>query len=178
MPSSVSSAQTSQTGNTQTVQTMPQQQPLPLHAYTGQPTGAPIQHHFANVFGYQYLPPSFAYMHTHAPYQHNYTTTSGYPQPPAGNSYPPTAASSYTPAGAATVKYQLSQYKPGTATGNAPHSAAAQGYGGYATAPSGYAANPTVTGGSATGYDDVPQQYKDNNLYIPNQQVRQCWFRL
>ncbi|KAG6550044.1 hypothetical protein Mapa_008558 [Marchantia paleacea] len=173
MPSSVSSAQTSQTGNTQTVQTMPQQQPLPLHAYTGQPTGAPMQHHFANVFGYQYLPPSFAYMHTHAPYQHNYTTTSGYPQPPAGNSYPPTAASSYSPAGAATVKYQLSQYKPGTATGNAPHSAAAQGYGGYATAPSGYAANPTVTGGSATGYDDVPQQYKDNNLYIPNQQGEQ-----
>ncbi|KAL2630285.1 hypothetical protein R1flu_014971 [Riccia fluitans] len=173
MPSSVSTTQTSQTGAAQTVQTVPQpqQQPLPLHAYTGQPAGAPIGH-FPNMFGYQYITtPSFAYMHTHAPYQHNYTTTSGYPQPPSANSYPPTAASSYPPAGATTVKY-LSQYKPGAATGSAPHSAAVQGYGGYATAPSGYGATPTVTGGSATGYDDVgvPQQYKDNNLYIPNQQ--------
>ncbi|KAL3688114.1 hypothetical protein R1sor_014423 [Riccia sorocarpa] len=173
MPSSVPTTQTSQTGTTQTVQTVPQpqQQPLPLHAYTGQATGAPIGH-FPNMFGYQYITtPSFAYMHTHAPYQHNYTTTSGYPQPPTANSYPPTAASSYPPAGATTVKY-LSQYKPGAATGSAPHSAAVQGYGGYATAPSGYGATPTVTGGSATGYDDVgvPQQYKENNLYIPNQQ--------
>ncbi|CAM6082291.1 unnamed protein product [Calypogeia fissa] len=165
----VPAAQTSQTGNGQTVAPVPQQ-PLPLHAYTGQPGGAPLGHHFANVFGYQYIQPSYAYMHSHPPYQHNYTTNSVYPQAPTGSSYPTAAASTYPPGGATAVKYPLPQYKPGSATGIGPPSAAATGYGGYSSAPSGYAANPSVTVGSTTGYDDVGvPQYKDS-IYIQSQQ--------
>lgn len=166
----VPAAQTSQAGNGQSGAPVPQQ-PLPLHAYAGQPGGAPLGHHFANVFGYQYIQPNYAYMHSHPPYQHNYPSSSVYPQAPTGSSYPAAAASTYPPGGATTVKYPLPQYKPGSATGIGAPSAAATNYGGYSSTPSGYAANPSVTVGSTSGYDDVgAHQYKDN-IYIASQQV-------
>lgn len=160
------SVQTSQTGNAPSAPVIPQQ-PLPIHPY--QHAGVPLG--FASVFGYQYGPSSYTYVH-HPPYQHSYTSNSAYPQPPTGTGYPQAGGSSYTPGGAGTVKYPMPQYKPGNASGNVPHSAAASGYGGYNATPTGYAANTSVTAGSATVYEDVTgQPYKDNNLYIPSQQV-------
>lgn len=146
------------------------QQPLPIHAYPAQPAGVAISPYATNIFGYQYVPPTYAYMH--APYQHSFMGNNGYPQLPAGSSYAPAAGGTYPPAGAAPVKYPLPQFKPGIAAGNAPHAAIAAGYGSFATGPSGFAAvNPTVTAGSGSSYDDmIGPQYKESNLYIPSQQ--------
>lgn len=166
-------APTSQSGNnSQIAPTMPQQA-HPMHYAAQPPLG-----HFNNFLGYQYMPPNYPYIHT--PYQHNYSpSNSGYGQPPTGSNYPPAAASTYPTGGAAPVKYPMPQYKPGTAAGNSPHSAAGVGYGGYTAAPSGYAANPVVTAGNSAGYEDVnASHYKDNTLYIPSQQVSPCYYPL
>eukprot|EP00249_Psilotum_nudum_P016373 c25790_g1_i1 orf=269-3280(+) len=153
-----------QCGNNQTALTASQQS-LPIHAYTAQPSGLPLGP-FTNVFSYQYVPPSFAYLPS--PYQHSYAGNSGYHQAPTGSSYPVSG-------GGAAVKYPMPQYKPGGGGGAGLHSAVVAGtagYGGYSNSPTGtYAVNPTVTIGNSTGYDDAAPQYKDNSLYIQNQQV-------
>ena len=61
------------------------QPPLPVHAYAAQPTGVAISPYGTNVYGYQYMPPNYAYMH--APYQSNYSGNSAYPQPPIGSNF-------------------------------------------------------------------------------------------
>lgn len=166
--SAPSGAQTSQPGSNvqQAAQAIPQQQAVPMHYPTQPPLG-----HFGNFLGYQYVPPTYPYLQP--PYHQSYNpNSSGYAHPPTGSSFTPAAASSYPTGGAAAVKYPLPQYKPGTAAGNVAHSAAGVGYGGYTTAPSGYATNPAVTGGNTAGYEDVnTTHYKDNTLYIPGQQV-------
>jgi hypothetical protein len=156
----------SQPGNSaQTVPSLPQQ-PLPMHPYAAQP---PLGH-FGNYLGYQYVPPNYPYMHT--AYQHNYgPSNNAYAQAPTASSYPSAAVSAYPAGSSAPVKYPVPQYKPGVATGNAPHSASAVGYEGYTT-PSGYGSNPVGTASNTSGYDDVAvSHYKDNSLYIPNQQT-------
>ncbi len=156
----------SQPGNSaQTVPSLPQQ-PLPMHPYAAQP---PLGH-FGNYLGYQYVPPNYPYMHT--AYQHNYgPSNNAYAQAPTASSYPSAAVSAYPAGSSAPVKYPVPQYKPGVATGNAPHSASAVGYEGYTT-PSGYGSNPVGTASNTSGYDDVAvSHYKDNSLYIPNQQA-------
>lgn len=171
-----SAAPSSQAGsNVQSAQAMPQQA-LPMHYQ--QPHS---MQYGGNYMGYQYMPQNYPYLQ--APYPHHMynSSNSTYAQPPAGSSYPPTAASSYPPTagssypsgGAAAVKFPMPQvYKPVAGAGNAPHSAPGIGYGGYTTTPSGYASNPAVTTGNASGYEDMStSHYKDNTLYIPSQQV-------
>eukprot|EP00249_Psilotum_nudum_P021826 c28270_g1_i1 orf=714-3578(-) len=146
----VPTGQTSQTvGIAQATLTMPQQ-PLPIHAYPGQPAGVPISPFAANVFGYQYVPPSYTYMHS--PYQHNYTGNANYTQRPTVSNYAPAAGSAYPTAAGAAIKYTLPQFKP--ATGGGAHAAVAAGYGSYTPAP-GLAVSPAVTAGSASGYDEA-----------------------
>ncbi|KAJ7550269.1 hypothetical protein O6H91_07G091400 [Diphasiastrum complanatum] len=166
-PSSTGPAsQTSPTSSVQAVPTMPQQ-PLPIHAYAAHHASVPLGH-YTNVFGYQYVPPSYPYLHT--PYQHNFAGSGGYPQPPAGSNYP-SPGNTYPLGTGLAVKYPLTQYKSGSGTVNT-HAASAAGFGAYTTAPSGYAGNPTVTIGTASGYEEVGgPQYKESNLYIPSQQA-------
>jgi hypothetical protein len=137
-----------------------------MHAYAAQP---PLGH-FGNYLGYQYVPPNYPYMHT--AYQHNYgPSNNAYAQAPTASSYPSAAVSAYPAGSSAPVKYPVPQYKPGVATGNAPHSASAVSYEGYTT-PSGYGSNPVGTASNTSGYDDVAvSHYKDNSMYIPNQQT-------
>lgn len=144
------------------------QPPLPVHAYAAQPTGVAISPYGANVYGYQYMPPNYAYMHPS--YQSSYSGNSAYPQPPIGSNFA-SGARGYPPVGTTTLKYPP-QYKVGTT--NTPHALVATGYGGFATAPSGFAGvNPAVTSGSASSYDDMVggPQYKDNSLYTSSHQV-------
>ncbi|KAJ7538647.1 hypothetical protein O6H91_11G058300 [Diphasiastrum complanatum] len=155
-----------QTSSGQTIPTVPQQH-VPIHAYA-QPAGLPLGH-FTNVFGYQYVPPSYTYMHS--PYQPTYAGNSGYPQAPIGSGFTPTQ-SNYQPSGAAAVKYPFPQYKPLTAAGTTPQAAGVAGYGGYNTASSVYAANPTVTAATASSYEDVGvPPYKESSVFISGQQV-------
>ncbi|XP_024529562.1 GBF-interacting protein 1-like [Selaginella moellendorffii] len=153
-------AQTSQPTSGQSVPSLPHQ-PLPLHAYSAQPS----LHLGYNMFNYPYLHQSVPYMH--APYQHSFAGNSAYPQPPAGSNYPPT--NNYPTAAA---KYPMAQYKPVTATASTIHSASAAGYAGYTSSPAGYATNPMVTLGPASlSYDEAAlSQYKDSNVYIQSQQ--------
>lgn len=152
-----SSAPTSQPGNnSQTASNLPQQA-LPMQAYaTQQQLG-----HLNNMFPYQYIPPNYP-QYIHPSYQQNYNQSNNtYAQPTTGSTYPSAVAS---------VKYPLG-YKPGTGSGNTPHPSAGAGYG-YSAAPSGYSANPSVTAGTASGYDDVGvSQYKDSAVFVPNHQV-------
>lgn len=141
---------------------------IPLHAYAAQPAGVPISPYPTNIYGYQYVPSNYAYMH--APYQNSYPGNSGYPQPPIGSSFAPSTRV-YPPAGTTTVKFPPPQFKLGT--GNGPHAMVAAGYGSYATAPSGFAGiNSSVTAGSASSYDDmIGTHYKENTLFTSSHQV-------
>ncbi|KAJ7570785.1 hypothetical protein O6H91_01G135100 [Diphasiastrum complanatum] len=162
----LASSQASPTSSVQAVPTMPQQ-PLPIHAYAAHPASVPLGH-FTNVFGYQYVPPSYPYLHT--PYQHNYPGSGGYPQAATGTNYP-SPGNNYPPGTGLTLKYPLTQYKPSSGTLNS-HAAPAAGFGAYTSTPSGFAGNPTVTIGTASAYEEVAgPQYKESNLYIPSQQA-------
>ncbi|KAG0559018.1 hypothetical protein M758_10G069800 [Ceratodon purpureus] len=158
-------APSSQAGsNVQSAQAIPQQA-LPMH-YSQPPSG-----HYGNFVGYQYVPQNYPFLQPPYPHHMYNSSNSAYAQLPAGSSYPPTAGSSYPSGGATAVKFPMPQYKPVAGAGNAPQSAPGIGYGGYTTTPSGYASNPAVTAGNASGYEDVnPSHYKDSTLYIPNQQ--------
>lgn len=169
-------------GIVQTTIAMPQQ-PMPMFR---QPTGVHISHYPPNYFPYHQI---FSPFFLPSPTMHNIVGNSGFPQLPAGSSYPAAAGSSYPPAAAAgssypptpaAVKYSLSQYKPGTASGNSPHIGVPAGYGSYTAAPSGYSASPAVTAGNASGCDDIGgSQYKENNVYIAGQQGEgsTVWFQ-
>ncbi|KAH7294518.1 hypothetical protein KP509_27G004200 [Ceratopteris richardii] len=142
---------------------------MPVHAYAGgQPAGVTIPPYPANIYGYQYVPPNYAYMHT--PYQASYPGNSGYLQPPIGSSFAP-GSRVYPSAGSAAVKFPPPQYKIGS--GTTPHAVVAAGYGSYQTAPSGFAGlNSSVSAGNTSNYDDmIGVQYKENALYTPSQQV-------
>ena len=179
MPSvTVPTSQTSQTvGLAQGNLSIPQQQQqhIPIHAYPAQHAGVPLTPFGANIFGIHYVPPTYGYMHS--PYQHSYASNTPYPQTPGsnyapGSNYPP--ASYTSAASAAAMKYAMPQYKPGVSSGNVPHAAGvATGYGNFGTSPSNFTTiNSAVTSATATGYDDASgAQYKDNNLFIPSQQV-------
>lgn len=168
IPATVPMGQTSQTvGIAQTGLTIPQQ-PVPIHAYPAQHAGVPLAPFGGSILGFQYVPPSYGYMHT--PYQLSYTGNTGYPQAPSVSSYGPAGPGPYAPTGATTIKYSLPHYKPGTGIGNAPHAAVAAGYGSF-TSPAGFATVNSAATTATSGYDDViGPQYKENNLYVPNQQ--------
>lgn len=155
LSSSSSASQT--TTNTHSLPTAPQQ-PL-VHAFPAQPAGVPMGHF--TTFSYPY--PSYTFVPS---YQHSFNTS--YPQPPV---------SSYAPsANYAAVKYPLPQYKPGSATANAPLSAATAGYGGYGSASSMYA-NPAATTTNSSGYEDVSgAQFKDN-MYLHTPQGDRIWIQ-
>lgn len=169
-------------GLVQTTIALPQQ-PMPMFR---QPTGVHISHYPPNYVPYHQF---FSPFYLPSPTMHNIVGNSGFPQLPAGSSYPAAAGSSYPPAAAAgnsyppaaaAVKYSLSQYKPGTASGNSPHIGVPAGYGSYTAAPSGYSASPSVTAGNASGCDDIGgSQYKENNVYIAGQQGEgsTVWFQ-
>lgn len=175
LPATGAAGQTSQTvGLAQGTLTIPQQH-IPIHhAYHSQHAGVPLTPFGANVFGIHYVPPSYGYMHS--PYQHSYAGNTALPQNPGTFFAPGTNyGAAYPSTNAAAMKYALPQYKPGGAAGSAPHGAVAAGYGNFSTSPSGFTTiNSAVTSATASGYEDASgPQYKENNLFIPNQQV--CW---
>ncbi|MCO5594245.1 hypothetical protein L7F22_048272 [Adiantum nelumboides] len=177
LPTSGPAGQTSQTISlSQSTLTMPQQH-IPIQAYPSQHAGVPLTPFGANVFGIHFVPQSYGY--TPPPYQHSYSGHGHTPLPQApdlffapGSSY---GAAGYPSTGAVPMKYAFSQYKPGGAAGNAPHTAVAAGYGNFSTSPSGFTTmNSAVTSASASGYEDASgPQFKENNLFIPSQQQAQ-----
>ncbi|KAH7443416.1 hypothetical protein KP509_02G033400 [Ceratopteris richardii] len=177
LPATGGAGQTSQTvGLSQSTLTLPQQH-IPIQAYPSQHTGLPINPFGANVFGIHFVPQSYGYT---PPYQHSYSGHGHTPVPQApdiffapGSSF---GATAYPSAGAVPMKYAFSQYKPGgAATGSVPHTAVAAGYGNFSTSPSGFTTiNSAVTSATASGYEEASgPQYKENNLFIPNQQPAQ-----
>ncbi|KAI5074379.1 hypothetical protein GOP47_0010340 [Adiantum capillus-veneris] len=177
LPTSGPAGQTSQAVSlSQSTLTIPQQH-IPIQAYPSQHAGVPLTPFGANVFGIHFVPQSYGY--TPPPYQHSYSGHGHTPLPQApdiffapGSSY---GAAGYPSSGAVPMKYAFSQYKPGGAAGNAPHTAVAAGYGNFSTSPSGFTTiNSAVTSASASGYEDASgQQYKESNLFIPSQQPAQ-----
>lgn len=128
-----------------------------IHPYAAQPSGLPLGP-FANVLGYQYMPPGFSYVQS--PYQHNYVGTGSYHQVPAA-------------VGAGAMKYPVTQYKTGGPAVGGMHntiSPSSLGYGGYPnTQP---ASNLPATSGNTSTFEDAGvQHYKDNNMYMPSQQI-------
>ncbi|MCO5548589.1 hypothetical protein L7F22_002049 [Adiantum nelumboides] len=128
-----------------------------MHPYATQPSGLPLGP-FANVLGYQYMPPGFSYVQN--PYQHNYVGTSNYHQVP-------------TAVGAGAMKFPVPQYKTGGPVVGGIHntmSPSSLGYGGYPNSQP--TANLPVTSGNASTFDDAAtQHYKDNTMYLPSQPI-------
>ncbi|KAI5062836.1 hypothetical protein GOP47_0021383 [Adiantum capillus-veneris] len=128
-----------------------------MHPYATQPSGLPLGP-FANVLGYQYMPPGFSYVQS--PYQHNYVGTSNYHQVP-------------TAVGAGAMKFPVPQYKTGGPVVGGIHntmSPSSLGYGGYPNSQP--TANLPVTSGNTSTFDDAAtQHYKDNTMYLPSQQI-------
>lgn len=128
------------------------QTPVPVFR---QPPGVHISHYPHNYLPYsQYFP-----FYIPSPSMHPFLGNAAFPQqPPTGNMYQAPGA-----AGAAPLKYSMSQYKPTANSGNPSHMGIPTGYGTY---------NPVaVTSGSSTGSEDLASsQYKENNVYIAGQQ--------
>ncbi|XP_010942572.1 GBF-interacting protein 1-like isoform X4 [Elaeis guineensis] len=136
------------------------QQPVPVFR---QPAGVHISHYPPNYIPYsQYFSPFYV----PPPALHHFLSNAAFPQqPPTGSVYPPGAAA------ATPVKYSISQYKPGTNTGNSALVGMPTGYGTYNSSPAGYAPNPAVSSGNSTGNEDpTASQFKENNVYMPGQQ--------
>eukprot|EP00252_Welwitschia_mirabilis_P018353 TRINITY_DN4078_c0_g1_i1.p1 TRINITY_DN4078_c0_g1~~TRINITY_DN4078_c0_g1_i1.p1 ORF type:complete len:913 (+),score=238.17 TRINITY_DN4078_c0_g1_i1:523-3261(+) len=175
-----SSLATQATGIVQTTPPLPQQA-VPMFR---QPAGVHIPHYPANYIPFhQYVSP----LYVHSPAMHSFVSNGTFPQLPAGNSYPAAAAAAAAAASAvggsgsyppAPVKYSFPQYKPGSA-GNSPHLGVPAGYGGgFASTPSGYSANPSVTSGNSS--EDIGgSQFKENNVFIAGQQGEgsALWFQ-
>ncbi|KAK9156379.1 hypothetical protein Sjap_003859 [Stephania japonica] len=127
-----------------------------------QPAGVHLPHYPPNFLPYsQYFPPFYG-----PPPVHHFLSNPAFPQqPPSGSIFsPPTAAA------ATSVKYPVSQYKPGN-TGSSTHVAVPTGYATYGSSPTGFSPSPAVTTGNSTGNEDLSaSQYKDNNVYISGQQ--------
>ncbi|XP_060958808.1 GBF-interacting protein 1-like isoform X2 [Cannabis sativa] len=137
------------------------QQPVPVFR---PPTGMHISHYPPNYFSYgPYFPPFYV----PSPSIHQFLGNGAFPQQPqAGGVYPAPPAATAT-----GVKYSLSQYKPGTNTGNSTHTGIATGYGPYNSSPGGYNASSSTTAGNSTPNEDLGQsQFKENNAYIAGQQ--------
>ncbi|OVA00988.1 Protein of unknown function DUF1296 [Macleaya cordata] len=136
--------------------TLPQH--LTVHSYS-QPT-LPLGH-FANMIGYPYIPPSYAYMPS--AFQQAYGGNSTYHQSPAA-------------VHSGGMKYTLPQFKNGAPVSSFPQTAAVAsghgGFGGSANIPGNFPLNPSTTPSSSpTGYDDViSSHYKDNSHFLPLQQ--------
>jgi hypothetical protein len=113
------------------------------------PSYMPYRHVFPPV----YAPPQMTVQ--------NYANTA-YPHPTHGNSYLLMPTSSPTQVTAGGLKYSANQYKP-VFTGN--------GYGNYANPSNGYPVTPGVIGPVGTFDDSNRAKFKDNNLYMPSQQV-------
>ncbi|XP_008783011.2 GBF-interacting protein 1-like isoform X2 [Phoenix dactylifera] len=138
------------------------QQPVPVFR---QPAGVPISHYTPNYIPYnQYFSPFYV----PPPALHHFLSNAAFPQqPPTGSVYPPPGAS----AAATPVKYSISQYKPGTNTGNSNLVGIPTGYGTYSSSPAGYTPNPAGSIGNSTGNEDLTaSQFKENNVYMPGQQ--------
>ncbi|XP_077222702.1 GBF-interacting protein 1-like isoform X2 [Tasmannia lanceolata] len=136
------------------------QQPVPVFR---QPSGVHISHYPPNYIPFsQYFSPFYGPPPT---IQHFLTNPSFPQQPPTGTIYPSPAV-----AAATGVKYPLSQYKPGTNTGNSTHIGMSTGYGPYSSAPTGYSPTPVTTANSIGNEDLAATQYKENNIYLAGQQ--------
>ncbi|KAL4185771.1 hypothetical protein AMTRI_Chr10g232330 [Amborella trichopoda] len=135
------------------------QQPVPVFR---QPAGVHISHYPSNYLPYnQYFSP----VYVPPPTIHHFLSNTPFPQqPPSGSSYPP-------PQAGATVKYSLSQYKPGSNSGNSTHIGMPAGYGNFGGVPSGYSASAAATSGNSASNEELGgSQYKENNVYITGQQ--------
>ncbi|XP_073098986.1 GBF-interacting protein 1-like isoform X3 [Elaeis guineensis] len=130
-----------------------------------QPAGVHMSHYTPNYVPYsQYFSPFYV----PPPALHHFLSNTAFPQqPPTGSLYPPPGAT----AAATPVKYSISQYKPGTNTGNSTLVGMPIGYGTYSSSPAAYTPNPTVSNGNSTGNEDLTaSQFKENNVYMPGQQ--------
>ncbi|XP_057850826.2 GBF-interacting protein 1-like isoform X1 [Cryptomeria japonica] len=118
----------------------------------------------------QYFPP----IYISPPTLNSFTGNIGYPQPSSGSNYPMPSVTSF-PSAAPAVKYSLSQYKPMPSGGNSSQPGFPVGYAGYTTSPSGFSASSATSGGNRAGFEEN----KEQNLYIPSQQVdgSAFWFR-
>ncbi|KAG6474750.1 hypothetical protein ZIOFF_068689 [Zingiber officinale] len=139
------------------------QQPIPVFR---QPAGLHISHFSPNYVPYsQYFSPFYA----PPPAVHHFLSGAAFPQqPPTGGMYPTPGAA--TPA-AASVKYSLPQYKPGSNTGNSTIVGLPTVYGTYNSTQAGYTSVPAVSTGNSTANEElVSSQFKENNAYISGQQ--------
>ncbi|KAF3334936.1 hypothetical protein FCM35_KLT21540 [Carex littledalei] len=92
----------------------------------------------------------------------NYPNSPAYPHPSHGNGYLLMPTSGPTQVTAGGLKYGANQYKP-VFTGN--------GYGNYTNPSNGYPVTPGVIGPVGTFDDSNRVKFKDNNLYMPSQQM-------
>ncbi|XP_059662854.1 GBF-interacting protein 1-like isoform X2 [Cornus florida] len=135
------------------------QQPLPLFRL---PTGVHIPYYPQNFIPYgHYISPFYV----PPPAVHQILSNGAFPQQPqAGSVYPPPPA--------ATAKFSLPQYKPGTNAGNATHIVLPGSHGPYGSSPAGYSPSLAVTNGnSAVNEDLASSQLKESNVYITAQQT-------
>lgn len=138
------------------------QQPVPVFR---PPAGMHISHYPPNYIPYGHY---FSPFYVPPPAIHQFLSNGAFPQQPqAGSVYaagPPSAAGM-------GVKYSLSQFKPGTNTGNSAPIGMPSGYGPYGSSPAGYNPSSAATAGNSTTNEDLAaSQYKDSNVYIPGQQ--------
>lgn len=138
------------------------QQHLPAYR---QPAGVHMPQYPPNYMPYGHY---FSPFYVPTPPLHPFFSSTAFPQQPMASSlYPPPAAAA---AAATPVKY--SQYKSGTGGSNPSHSAVPPSNGPYSSGQPGYTSTPPVIGSlSAVNDDPSATQYKDNNVYIPGQQV-------
>uniref|UniRef100_A0A5B7ACS6 GBF-interacting protein 1 N-terminal domain-containing protein n=1 Tax=Davidia involucrata TaxID=16924 RepID=A0A5B7ACS6_DAVIN len=134
------------------------QQPLPVFR---QPAGVHIPHYPPNYIPYGHYISSF---YVPPPAIHQFLSNGAFPQQPqAGSVYPPPPA--------ATAKYSLSQYKPGSNTGNSTHIGVPGSYGPYGSSPASYSPNSAAAAGNSTANEDLAaSQFKESNVYITGQQ--------
>ncbi|KAJ3704187.1 hypothetical protein LUZ61_007892 [Rhynchospora tenuis] len=131
-----------------------QQQQVPQMYQQVQLSAFPNYVPYRHVFPPVYVPPQMAVQ--------NYPNNPAYPHPTHGNSYLLIPNSGPTQVTAGGLKYGANQYKP-VFTGN--------GYGNYANPSNGYPVTPGVIGPVGTFDDSNRVKFKDNNLYVPSQQV-------
>ncbi|KAA8524895.1 hypothetical protein F0562_011318 [Nyssa sinensis] len=134
------------------------QQPLPVFR---QPTGVHLPHFPPNYIPYG---PYFSPFFVPPPAIHQFLSNSAFPQQPQASGVYPTPP-------AATAKYSLPQYKPGSNTGNSTHIGVPGSYGPYGSSSAGYSPSSATTAGNSTANEDLAvSQFKESNVYIAGQQ--------
>ncbi|XP_059661279.1 GBF-interacting protein 1-like isoform X2 [Cornus florida] len=135
------------------------QQPLPVFR---QPTGVHIPHYPPNYIPYGHY---FSPFYVPPPAIHHFLSNGAFhQQPQAGSVYPAPPA--------AAAKFSLSQYKPGTNTGNSTHIGVPGSYGPYGSSSTGYSPSSVVTAGNSTANEDLAaSQFKESNVYVTGQQT-------